>query len=339
MAMSEVMRQPREARSLHGGRDYPRNFPEFLERFSSESACLTYLEGLRWDERFVCPHCGVVDGGYWRMRDGWRRCAACRKECSATSGTILQGTRYPLQTWFHVIWYVVAQKNGVSALGLQRVLGLGSYKTAWAWMHKLRRAMVVPGRDLLAGPVEVDETFVGGVKSGARGRATGGKAIVAIAVEARENGPGRVRMRRINDTSQASLTPVVEDFVEPGSEVQTDAWGGYNELDRMRAYSHTVTNLSASGEPAHVSMPHVHRVASLFKRWLLGTHQGGIAWQQLDYYMDEFTFRFNRRHSRYRGLLFYRLMEGVVATTPKPYRELITGVRAAREAARNGVTR
>lgn len=269
----------------------------------------------------------MIDGGYWRMGDGWRRCAQCRKECSVTSGTILEGTRYPMQTWFHVVWFVVVQKNGVSALGLQRALGLGSYKTAWTWMHKLRRAMVVPEREMLSGPVEVDETFIGGVKSGATGRTRGGKAIVAIAVEARENGPGRVRMRRISDTTQASLTPVVEDFVERGSEVQTDAWGGYNELDRMAAYSHTITNVSASGEPAHVSMPHVHRVASLFKRWLLGTHQGGIAWQQLDYYMDEFTFRFNRRQSRYRGLLFYRLMEGVVSTAPKPYGELITHTR------------
>jgi transposase-like protein len=314
----------REARTLRGGRDYPRNFPEFLRWFPDDGACLRYLERVRWHtDGFTCPHCHTNGADWWLMADDWRRCAVCRRECSVTSSTIFEGTRYPLQMWFYAMWFVVSQKTGVSALGLKRELGLGSYQTAWAWLHKLRRAMVVPGRDMLTGPVEVDETFVGGVKSGARGRTPGAKAIIAIAVEARNDGPGRVRMRRIPNTSGASLVPVVEDFVEPGSEVQTDAWSGYNELDRLRHYEHTVTNISQSGEPAHVSMPHVHRVASLFKRWLLGTHQGGIAWQQLDYYMDEFTFRFNRRQSRYRGLLFYRLLEGAVATAPKPYGDLI----------------
>jgi transposase-like protein len=185
-------------------------------------------------------------------------------------------------------------------------------------------------------PVEVDETFVGGIKSGALGRAADGKAIVAIAVEARANGPGRLRMRRISNSSQEELT-VVEDFVEPGSEVQTDAWGGYNELDRMRAYSHTVTNLSASSDPAHVTMPHVHRVASLFKRWLLGTHQGGVSIEQLDFYMDEFTFRFNRRHSRSRGLLFLRLLEGAVSTRPITYLDIAGNVRELRAAERERI--
>jgi transposase-like protein/predicted RNA-binding Zn-ribbon protein involved in translation (DUF1610 family) len=316
----------REVRTLQAGRDYPRNFPELLSRFNTEEACLTYLEDLRWGEAaggFKCPHCGETGGAYWRMKDGLRRCAFCRKESSVTSGTIFDKTRHPLQTWFYVAWFVVSQKNGVSALGLKRELGLGSYQTAWAWLHKLRRAMVVPGRDLLAGPVEVDETFIGGVKSGARGRTPGGKAIVVIAAEARDGGPGRIRMSRIPDTSQASLIPFIEENVAPGSEVQTDAWNGYNELDRLRAYEHTITNVSQSGEPAHVSMPHVHRVASLFKRWLLGTHQGGMAWQHLDYYMDEFVFRFNRRNARHRGLLFYRLLEGAVSTSPKPYDELV----------------
>jgi hypothetical protein len=326
----------REARTLRGGRDYPRNFPEFLARFGTEEACLAYLEDLRWGEGaggFTCRHCGTTDGAYWRMGDGLRRCAACRKESSVTAGTIFDKTRHPLQTWFYVAWFAMSQKTGVSALSIKRELGLGSYQTAWAWLHKLRRAMVVPGRDLLQGPVEVDETFVGGVKSGARGRTPGGKAIIAIAVEARPGGPGRIRMSRIPDTSQATLTPFVEENVAPGSEVQTDAWSGYNELDRLRAYDHTITNISQSSEPAHVTMPHVHRVASLFKRWLLGTHQGGVAWQQLDYYMDEFSFRFNRRHARHRGLLFYRLLEGAVATEPKPYNELtvVNGTGRKRE--------
>ncbi len=301
--------------------DYPRNWHELLEWFPDEGACLRYLERMRWGDGFVCRFCGVVGGGWWQMADGLRRCVACRAETSVTAGTIFAGTRTPLQSWFAAVWYVVNQKQGVSALGLQRVLGLGSYQTAWAWLHKLRRAMVCPGRAALDGTVEVDETLVGGVKPGKRGRGANGKALVVIAVEVHESGPGRVRMRRIPDASAGTLSEFVLDHVARGSEVHTDAWGGYNDVGRYR-FSHVVTNISASGDPAHVVMPEVHRVASLLKRWLLGTHQGAVSHDQLDYYLDEFTFRFNRRRSRHRGLLFYRLLEGAVVTDPHPYKAL-----------------
>jgi len=303
------------------GVDYPRNWHELLEWFSDEGACLRYLERLRWGEGFTCRFCGSVDGGWWQMADGLRRCAACRAETSVTAGTILAGTRTPLVSWFAAVWYVVNQKQGVSALGLQRVLGLGSYQTAWAWLHKLRRAMVRPGRDALEGIVEIDETLIGGVKPGKRGRGADGKALVAIAAEVHESGPGRVRMRRIANASADTLTEFVLDNVARGAEVHTDGWGGYNDIGRYR-FAHVVTNISASGEHAHVVMPEVHRVASLLKRWLLGTHQGAVSHDQLDYYLDEFTFRFNRRRSHHRGLLFYRLLEGAVATSPHPYKTL-----------------
>jgi len=303
------------------GVDVPRSWHELLEWFSDEGACLRYLERLRWGEGFTCRFCGSVDGGWWQMADGLRRCAACRAETSVTAGTILAGTRTPLVSWFAAVWYVVNQKQGVSALGLQRVLGLGSYQTAWAWLHKLRRAMVRPGRDALEGIVEIDETLIGGVKPGKRGRGADGKALVAIAAEVHESGPGRVRMRRIANASADTLTEFVLDNVARGAEVHTDGWGGYNDIGRYR-FQHFVTNVSASGDPAHVAMPEVHRVASLLKRWLLGTHQGAVSHDQLDYYLDEFTFRFNRRRSRRRGLLFYRLLEGAVATDPHPYRAL-----------------
>jgi len=219
------------------------------------------------------------------------------------------------------VWYVVNQKQGVSALGLQRVLGFGSYQTAWAWLHKLRRAMVRPGRELLDGVVEVDETLLGGVRAGRRGRGAPGKALVAIAAERRGGGPGRTRMRRIPDASKDVLTDFVLDHVQRGSEVHTDGWVGYNGVGEHR-FTHVATNIAASGDPAHVAMPEVHRIASLLKRWLLGTHQGGVSHDQLDYYLDEFTFRFNRRRSRHRGLLFYRLLEQAVATDPHPYKAL-----------------
>jgi len=301
--------------------DYPRNWHELLAWFPDDAACLRYLERLRWCDGFVCRFCGVVDGGWWQRADGLRRCKACRCDTSVTAGTIFAGTRTPLTSWFAAVWYVVNQKQGVSALGLQRVLGLGSYETAWAWLHKLRRAMVRPDRERLTVAVEVDETLIGGVRAGRRGRSADGKALVAIAVEAREGGPGRVRMQRIANASKDVLTDFVLDHVERGAEVRTDGWTGYNGVGEHR-FTHVVTNISGSGDPAHVSMPEVHRVASLLKRWLLGTHQGAVSHDQLDYYIDEYTFRFNRRHSRHRGMLFYRLLEQAVATDPHPLRTL-----------------
>lgn len=245
-----------------------------------------------------------------------------------TAGTIFHASRLPLQSWFAAVWYVVNQKQGVSALGLQRVLGLGSYQTAWAWLHKLRRAMVLPGRELLSGAVEVDESYIGAARPGKHGRGAAGKAIVAIAVEDRDGAPGRTRMARIPDLKAQTLTDFVLDYVARESEVRTDAYGSYVDIGRHR-FSHVVVNLTESGDPGHVAMPHVHRVASLLKRWLLGTHQGAVTHGQLDYYLDEFTFRFNRRRSRHRGLLFYRLIEGALSADPHPYATLRTPRSAA----------
>ena len=298
------------------GVDYPRTLQELLIWFPDEQACLGYLERLRLGDGFVCPCCGPVDGGWWVVRRGLRKCAVCHHETSVTAGTIFHGSRLPLTTWFAAVWYVVNQKQGVSALGLQHVLEFGSYQTAWAWLHKLRRAMVLPGRELLSGVVEVDESYVGARRTGAGGRRAAGKAIVAIAVEG-DQAPERVRMRRIPNVTKDMLTDFVLDNVARGSEVRTDGWQGYFDIGRYR-FSHVVTNVSASGDPAHVALPHVHLVSSLLQRWILGTHQGAISHAQLDYYLDEFTFRFNRRGARHRGLLFYRLLEGALAAGPHP---------------------
>lgn len=299
------------------GIDYPGTWDELLAWFPNEAASIDYLEGLRWPERFVCPACEGEDA--WRIAGPRWMCTACGRKTSVTAGTIFDKTRTPLRTWFAAVWYVTNQKYGTSALGLQRVLGLGSYQTAWTMLHKLRRAMVRPGRDRLAGDVEVDETYVGGHEQGVRGRETRRKAIVAIAVElAAPRGFGRARLRRVPDVSAESLVGFVAEAVEPGSVVHTDGWRSYNALPEQ-GYTRKTTVLSASGDPAHVSMPAVHRVASLLKRWLLGTHQGAVRPEQLDYYLDEFTFRFNRRTSRSRGMLFYRLLEQAVVTDPAPY--------------------
>ncbi len=263
-------------------------------------------------------------GVVWKTARGYLHCQECNTETSITSGTIFEKTRYPLKTWFYAVWLVTSQKYGASALGIKRSLGLGSYQTAWAWLHKLRRAMVRPGRNLLNGIIEVDETYVGGTKKGGkRGRGAERKEIVIIALEIHDpKGYGRVRMKRIPDVSADSLIPFIRETIEPGSVVQTDGWSGYYDLAK-HGYIHKQIVQSNCEEPAHVTMPGVHRIASLFKRVLLSTHQGAVRGKHLDYYLDEYTFRFNRRTSRSRGLLFYRLMEQAVETEVTTYRGIV----------------
>jgi transposase-like protein len=222
------------------------------------------------------------------------------------------------------MWYVTNQKSGGNALGLQRVLGLGSYQTAWAWLHKLRRAMVRPGRDRLAGRVEVDETYLGGPEGAVRGRQTGKKALIVVAAQEDGKGIGRIRMRAIPDASADSLMPFIEESIDPGSTIHTDAWLGYVPLERKR-YVHEFTFLKGNKDSPSELLPRVHHVVSLLKRWLTGTHHGAVSHEHLDYYLDEFTFRFNRRRSKARGLLFFRLLQQAVEVNPVPYRDLVGG--------------
>jgi transposase-like protein len=303
--------------------NYPRTLAELERRFSSDEACRAYLSQVRWPDGFRCPACGT-DRGWPTGRVDLLECAGCHHQASVIAGTIFEGTRKPLPMWFRAMWLVTSEKNGVSALGLQRQLGLGSYETAWAWLHKLRRAMVRPGRGRLHGVVEVDETYVGGVEPGVRGRETARKSLVVVGAE--EDGPrvGRIRLRQIPDASAPSLEAFIAEAVEPGSILHTDGWSGYDGVEAL-GYGRLVSNIKRGGRPAHETMPRVHRVASLLKRWMLGTHQGSVSPEHLDYYLDEFTFRFNRRASRSRGKLFYRLVEQAVATDPVPARALIGG--------------
>jgi len=220
------------------------------------------------------------------------------------------------------MWHVTAQENGTSALGLQRVLGLGSYQTAWTWLHKLRRAMVRPGRERLSGVVEVDETYWGAPEEGVSGRQTERKALIAVAVEEKGAGMGRIRMSRVRDASAASLVPFVEGAVEPGSLLHADGWMGYEPLEK-KGYRHRIVFLSGRRKEASDLLPLVHKAISLLKRWMLGTHQGAISHEHLDFYLDEFVFRCNRRSSRSRGKLFYRLVQQAVAVEPTPYRSIV----------------
>lgn len=293
---------------------YPVDVIDFQDMFPTDQACFEYLCLVKWPEGFICPYCH--SGEAWKLKRHLLRCKTCTRDVSVTAGTIFQDLRKPLRLMFQAMWYVVCQKQGVSALGLKSILGLGSYETAWVWLHKLRTAMVRPGRDRLSGIVEVDETLVGGAHSGKRGRGAQGKELVLVAVEKTERGLGRVRLKHIPDASAKILETTVTELVEPGSTVRTDGWRGYAKL-KEKGYSHTVL-VHPKQEPGDDPTPLVDRIASLLKRWLLGTHQGGQQFSHLHYYLDEFTFRFNRRTSRSRGMLFYRLVQQALELNPAP---------------------
>ena len=295
---------------------------DFERQFGTETRCRAYLFTLRWPEGFRCPRCG--SGKAWaRTGRPLLKCATCGHHASVTAGTIFHRSHQSLRVWFSAIWWMVAQKSGGSAAGLQQALGLGSYRTAWLMLHKLRRAMVRPGREPLTGAVEVDDAFIGGVEPGVKGRETLKKAKIAVAVEVPRNRHlGRVRLQHLRDFSAASLVPFVQASVTRKARVVTDGWLGYESL-RAKGYRHT-RKVSPPGTPNRL-LPHVHLIISLLKRWLLGTHQGRVEVKHLPRYLDEFAFRFNRRTSRHRGQLFHRVLQHAVALPSTPYRAVVQG--------------
>ena len=301
---------------------YPKDFQEFLVQFKTDDDCWRYLFEMRWQNGFKCPKCSGSE--YWLTEERLLHCSGCEHQTSITAGTIFHGTRKPLLLWFHVIWWVVAQKTGASANNLADFMGFGSYETAWAWLHKLRRAMVLPERDKLKGDVEVDETFIGGkeIGDGKQGRGAETKTLVVVATECRGKQIGRVRFKCISEATSENLISFINDNIEPGSQIITDGWSGYKSLSQSKNYKHIIKNISGSGKEAHELLPHVHLVDSLLKRWINGTHQGKISHKHLPYYLDEFAFRFNRKMSTYRGKLFYRMLQQAMATPPVPLNEI-----------------
>ena len=289
---------------------------EFESRFRSEADCIRYLSEIRWPEGFQCPSCGDESG--WRLKRGQWQCRKCRRQTSVLADTIFQDSHLPLTIWFRAMWLITSQKYGISALGLQRSLGLGSYRTAWAMLHKLRRAMVRPDRDRLHGLVEVDETYWGAREKGVTGRLIEKKAIIVVAAEEDGEGIGRIRLRRVDDVTRETLHAFIADSVEPGSTVNTDGLQSYRDLD---VHAHRRDVQRKTNQDEHPPQ-HAHRVIALLKRWLLGTHQGAVSKAYLDFYLDEFTFRFNRRKSASRGKLFYRLAQQAVQVSPSPISSL-----------------
>lgn len=299
--------------------EYPLNLEEFERQFSSEEACRDYLFKIRWPEGFRCPKCNHNKA--WPISNMLFQCTECGHQTSVIAGTIFQDTHKPLTMWFRAIWWVTSQKNGASALGLQRILGLKSYRTAWTWLHKLRRAMIRPGREQLSGRIEVDDAYLGGEEEGARGRLIHKKILIVVAAEEDGRRIGRIRMARVPDASAASMHEFIQKFVQPGSVIHTDGWEGYTGL-QQNGYIHEITVVKGRKNASEL-LPRVHLVIALLKQWLIGTHQGAASQKYIDYYLDEFTFRFNRRASHYRGKLFYRLIQQAVALEPTPYKEIV----------------
>jgi transposase-like protein len=292
--------------------EYPRDQMEFDKIFSNEDSCVQYLIEVKWPSGFVCEKCSHAE--YWLLSRKRLKCKACNSIITITSKTFFDQSNKPLTLWFRAIWWMIAQKHGVSASGLQSILGIGSYKTAWVWLHKLRSLMVFPNREKLVGKVEIDETFVGGVSEGKRGRGAENKSLVIIAVEVLPKGTGRVRIGIVQDATGKNILKFVKNNIEMGTTIITDGWTGYAQLER-RGYTHIkYRQVVALGNEE--MLPNVHRIAALLKRWLLGTHQNYASHARLQKYLDEFTFRYNRRKSNSRGLLFHRMIEQAISREP-----------------------
>ena len=292
--------------------DYPETIQEFVEVFKTDKECYEYLIKIRWPKGFVCPKCNSIKHTK-HTRDMTYRCSTCLKETTVTSGTIFHNRHLLLRTWFFAVWFMVSQKGGISALGLSREIGIKRQMTGWNLLKIIRKSMSQIGREKLKGVVEIDEVFIGGVYKGIRGRGALGKAMVLVAVEDRGKPKiGKVRMCIIEDATSATLLKAIQSMVEEGSTIHTDEFKSYAMLSK-----HNYKHEAIKKEESKDNTPLVHRVASLLKRWLLGTHQGGVHLNNLQSYLDEYVFRFNRRTSASRGKLFYRLIQEMMKTREK----------------------
>jgi transposase-like protein len=295
--------------------EFPKNLPDFDRLFPDNEACLAFLEWVRWGKSFGCQKCG--HDRYWQTATGLRQCRACEFKNSVKTNSIFEKSKLGLKMWFYAIWWITSQKNGVSALSLQRFLGIGSYETSWLLLHKIRSAMIFSDRSLLNGDIEVDEAFLGGIRTGKRGRGADGKQLIVIAAEfSGSKKIGRIRIQRSPDASAESLEAFIKKNTAPKSTIHTDGWRGYNGVAGL-GYEHKPQK-SGLVDPDEL-LPRINIVTALLKRWILGTHQGRMDLKHMDSYLEEFVFRFNRRTSKVRGLLFQRVIENSFNTDPSPY--------------------
>ena len=313
---------------------YPKSLIEFMDRFPTEIECRKYLLSIRWEHGFLCPSCGYNE--YWTNDEiSYCICRKCRHRISLLAGTIMQDSKLPVRIWLTAMWLFVTQKDGISAKSLQNNLSLRSYKSAWSLLHKLRIAMVRSSREKLTGIVEVDEEYIGGtLEGGKRGRGSENKQLVAVAVQLdkiagdnpnrsslRDYRLSKIRAKCIPNASKVELHAFIKENVAEGSTLIRDDWSGYYGIDDEGYHSEITKASKATSEDD--KLPHIHLAISLIKRWILGTYQGSIDQFNLQTYLEEFTFRFNRKDSHNRGWLFYRMVQGAMATEPHPYESLL----------------
>ena len=292
--------------------DYPRSLFEFQQQFPNDSACAEYLHKMRWPDGFVCPACGGDRSWELKTKSRTHECAKCRRQTSVTAGTIMHGSKLPLITWFWASYLTATHSNGISAQQLQSQLGIGSYKTAWLLLAKLRQAMVAPGREPLVGLVEVDESEIhcrskDDPPAGGRGRSHQGKILLAGAVEVHDKAPGRIRLSTITDFSAKSLHGFIDQSVKQGATIKTDGWSAYPGTPKVIHEPHVVGSMAA-----HIVLPWVHRIFSNLKTWALGVYHG-LRRKHIQSYLDEFVFRFNRRTTRHAA---FKSLIGIAVTKP-----------------------
>jgi transposase-like protein len=304
---------------------YPKNVLELEDKLHTEEECLDYLFAVRWPQGFVCPRCR--ESGYWKKSRGRFECQSCHHETSVLVGTIFEGSNLELRVWFRALWWLISEKQGTSAAALQKTLGLGSYRTAWLMLHKLRVAMVNTNRTKLSGDVEFDEFYLGGKTTGGSANRANpeNKQLIAVAVEVVGKGSGRVRLLHLPRLNTDEVSKAICDLVEVGSTIITDGFSGYRHIEQ-KGYRHKSYNQiqAKDKDPNHKSrLPRAHRVISILKRWYYGTYQGRMSKKHSKSYLEEFVFRFNRRTSTARGLLFLRVLENAVLLQPQTYKHLV----------------
>ena len=303
-----------------------------MDFFRTEEDCIRYLASIRWPDGFVCPKCG--NNQYWIGNRNQFICASCRNQFKVQSGTVMQDSKLPIRIWLSAMWFFATFKNGVSAKSLQENLGINSYRSAWSLLHKLRIAMIRSEREPLSGIVEIDEGYIGGLgEGGKRGRGSEKKQMVAVAIQLekivtdkphdslRNYRLVKIRAKCIENGSKEEWHPFIKENIAPGSTLIRDAWKGYSGIEEYGYNSEIFKTSKATTQ--ETMLPHVHLAISLIKRWILGTYQGSIDEDHLQTYLEEYTFRFNRKASHNRGWLFYRLSQGAMSTVPHPYEDLI----------------
>ena len=291
-------------------RNFPKTAPEFEARFATEEDCRAYWIEARWGGKPACAACSSER--VWPERGGTLfECAACGHQTSLTSGTLLQGTRKPFKTWFRAVFEISSRRNGISAKDLQRIMGFGSYETAWTWLHKLRVALVRPEREPLSQHVQIDEGFVGGKR--------GGKSMVLVATETTD---GRIRLAHADNNDAATLKQFADAHVAPAAAVTTDGLASYNAKSLGERPHEGIVQTKAERQ-VHDTLQGVHWTMSLLKRWLLGTHAGAVSGKHLQAYLDEFTFRHNRRKTKGVGRIAARTLQQLVVCAPMTMKMLV----------------